>query len=185
MPRRGTSLPRLPQLPTPPRPVGASKIVGFKIPRPRNTRESLRPYPPPPAGWLGPLDEWIVTFYLTTKKGWKKVGPGSPPIPGKSFYYQVRIPALSIFVNTDNTRVDFLIPLGYGSGGGYNTIALDPYTEFTHKDASLDRLKRTVLLQQQKILLIFIESARLEGGDFEVIESALRGRDESQRSLGG
>lgn len=184
MPRRGTSLPRLPQLPAPPRPVGASKIVGFKIPRPRNTRESLRPYPPPPAGWLGPLAEWIVVWYLTTQKGWKQVGPGSPPIPGKSFYYQVRIPALSIFVNTNNTRVDFLIPLGYGSGGGYNTIAFDPYSEFTHPDRSLDILKRTVLLQQQRILLIWLEDARLVAGDFDVIEAGLRGVDQSGRAMG-
>ena len=65
-----------------------------------------------------------------------------------------------------------------------NLIAIDPYTEFTHKDAALDRLKKVVLLQQQKILLVFIEGARLVGGDFEVIESALKGRDESQRALG-
>ena len=183
MPRRTTSLPRLPQLPTPPRAVGASKIVGVRVPRPRNTREALRGYPPPPADWKGPLAEWVIAWYLTTRKGWKRIGPGSPPILGKSYYYQVRIPALGIFTNTNDTRVDFLIPLGYG-GGGYNLIAIDPYTEFTHKDAALDRLKKVVLLQQQKILLVFIEGARLVGGDFEVIESALKGRDESQRALG-
>jgi len=185
MSRRTISLPRLPQLPSAPRPVGSSKIVGFKIPRPRNTREALRGYPPPPADWPGPLAEWVVAWYLTTRKGWKRIGPGSPPIPGKSYYYQVPIPALGVFVNTQDTRVDFLIPLGYGSGGGYNTIAIDPFTAFTHKDPGLDRLKRAILLQQQRILLIFIDGARLEGGDFEVIEAALRGKDESSKSLGG
>jgi len=186
MPSRRTSLPKLPNLPSPPRPRGAAKTPGVRIPRPRQGREALRAYPPPPADWVNPLDEWVVYYYLTQRKGWKKIGEGSPPIAGRSFYYQVRVPALSVFVNTRDTRIDFLIPLGRGSGGaGYSAIAIDPYTEFTHKDSSLDQLKKTVLLRQNRILLIFIQAQRLEGGDFEVIEAALRGRDESPRSTGG
>lgn len=75
MPRRTTSLPRLPQLPTPPRPVGASKIVGVRVPRPRNTREALRVSTPAcrlagAAGGVG----WR-SDHLTTHKGWEAHRP--------------------------------------------------------------------------------------------------------------
>ena len=180
MTQRRATLPTLPQLPSAPRPAGAAAVKGFHVPRPRRGRSALTAYPPPPPGFPGPLAEWVVIWYLTTVKGWKRIGQGSPPIPGRSFYYQVRVAGLGIFVNTNETRVDFLIPLGRGL-----TIALDPISPFTHPNRALDILKRAVLGQQLHITLIWLEDARLVAGDFELIELALRGVDSSYRAHGG
>lgn len=183
--QRRATLPKLPQLPSAPR---VSGVKTPRIPRQRRTAEAQRPYPPPPADWLYSLGEWVVFFYLTRIKGWQKIGTTDDDystttvIPGRTFYQQVRVHALSIFVNTDETRIDFLCPQGAGSM--VRAIALDPYDPFTHPNASLDLLKRTVLMDQQKIQLIWLENARLEAGDYELIEQALRGVDESARATG-
>jgi hypothetical protein len=181
--QRRAKLPKLPQLP------GAPRVSGLKtprIPRQRRTAESQRPYPPPPPGYLYSLGEWVVEDYLTRVKGWQKIGGGEEdtpvPIPQRSFYQQVRVKALSIFVNTDETRIDFLIP--QGTGGSMRAIALDPYDTFTHPDASLDLLKREVLEKQQGIRLVWLENARLEAGDYQIIEDGLRGVDTSGRAHG-
>lgn len=127
--RRRATLPKLPQLPTGPRPGGGVRTP--RIPRQRRTAESQRPYPPPPPGYLYSLGEWIVEWYLTRVKGWKKIGAAGDDyttttlVPGRSFWQQVRVPALGIFVNTDETRLDFVIP--QGAGGQVRSIALDPF----------------------------------------------------------
>src|SRR6187402_137921 len=101
--QRRAQLPKLPQLPAGPR---VSGLKTPRVPRQRRTAESQRPYPPPPAGYLYSLGEWIVEYYLTKIKGWQKIGGdldagNTPvPIPQRSFYQQVRVPALSIFINT-------------------------------------------------------------------------------------
>lgn len=184
--QRRAKLPKLPQLP------GAPRVSGLKtprIPRQRRTAESQRPYDDPPTDWLYSLGEWVVYYYLTKIKGWQKIGGDldsgdTPvPIPQRSFYQQVRVRALSIFVNTDETRIDFLIP--QGTGGSVRAIALDPYSPFTHPNASLDLLKRDVLEKQQGIRLVFLEDSRLESGDFQLIEDGLKGIDTSLRGTGG
>lgn len=146
--------------------------------RERVTQKSLTPYPPKPAWFRNSLAEWVVYWYLTAIKKWKRIGP-NPPVLGASFFYQVSIPALGIFTKTESTRIDFLIPQG---SGPYKAIAIDPYNTFTHRDSSLDKLKREVLLVQERILLVWIETAKLEAGEFRPIEDALRGIDTSARA---
>lgn len=183
--QRRAQLPKLPQLPAGPR---VSGLKTPRVPRQRRTAESQRPYPPPPADWLYSLGEWVVFYYLTRIKGWQKIGSTdddyttTTAVKGRTFFQQVRVHALSIFVNTSETRIDFLVPLG--SGGSWQAIAIDPRDPFTHPDEALDRLKRIVLEQQQRIRLVFIENVRLIAGDFEVIEQALKGIDESSVSGG-
>ena len=185
--QRRATLPKLPQLPSAPRAGGGVKTP--RIPRQRRTAEAQRPYPPPPQDWLYSLGEWVVYYFLTRIKGWQKIGATDDDystttvIPGRTFYQQVRIPALGIFVNTDETRLDFVVP--QSRGGAWRSVGIDPFSDFTHPNPSLDLLKRTVLEQQQNMRLVFIEDARLEAGDFEVIEQALRGIDESSRGSGG
>lgn len=184
--QRRATLPKLPQLPSAPR--AGSGVKTPRIPRQRRTAEAQRPYPPPPPGYLYSLGEWVVEHYLTRIKGWQKIGATDDdytttvPVSGRSFWQQVRVPALGIFVNTDETRIDFLVP--QGRGAPVRSIALDPYDPFTHPNASLDLLKRTVLMQQMQIQLIWLENARLEAGDYQMIEDALRGVDTSARSTG-
>lgn len=172
----------LPKLPSPPRP--AALAGGARPPRGGGfTQESFRGYPEPPAWFVNSRAEWVVYWYLTARKGWKRVTNGSPPVRGRTFFYQVSIPALGIFTKTESTRVDFLIP-GLGAAG-YEALAIDPYNEFTHAAGGLDRLKRQVLDQQEGIQLVWIHTSRLEAGDTAVIEQALRGVDVSPRALGG
>lgn len=178
MPANPFRLPSLPALPGNP-PRNAPPAPRAALPkRDRVTEKSLTPYPPKPAWFVNSLAEWVVYWYLTTVKHWKRIGP-NPPVLGRSFFYQVSIPALGIFTKTGSTRIDFLIPQG---SGPYKAIAIDPYNNFTHSDSSLDKLKREVLLVQEHILLIWIETARLEAGNFRPIEDALRGIDTSARA---
>lgn len=185
--QRRATLPKLPQLPAAPRVAAYTGLT--RVPRQRRTAESQRPYPPPPDGYLYSLGEWVVEFYLTRIKGLKKVGQDNDEyttaavIPGRSFFRQVSIAALGIFINTDETRIDFLIP--QGPGGVTRAIALDPISAFTHPNPTLDLLKRTVLWQQQRIALIWLDDERLIAGDFTVIDDALRGVDQSSRAHGG
>lgn len=177
---RAARLPTLPKLPGPPRPQSLPGAINL----PRNkrvTRDDFLGYPDPPADWVNSLAEWVVFWRLTTFHKMKRIGPDSPPVEGRTFFYQVSIPALGIFTKTESTRVDFLIPQG---GGQVQTIAIDPYNNFTHADEGLDMLKRQVLLQQEQILLIWIETAALEAGQFSRIDDALMGSDTSARNLG-
>jgi hypothetical protein len=89
---------------------------------PRRERYSLRPgtpYPPPPPGFLNSLAEWVVMWWLTEGRATigqptlQRVGPAQEPERGRTFFYQVRVPVLGVFAQTEATRVDFLIP-GYG-----------------------------------------------------------------------
>lgn len=185
--QRRTTLPKLPQLPAAPR-VGAYTGL-LRVPRQRRTAESARPYPPAPPGYLYSLGEWITEWYLTRILGYKKINAAGEDeystavvIPRRSFFQQVRVQALAIFLNTDETRIDFLVPQG---GGQIRSIALDPYDDFTHPNRALDLLKRTVLEQQQGIRLVFLENDRLLAGDFQIIDDALRGVDTSSRGMGG
>lgn len=159
---------------------------------PRRERYRLRPatpYPPQPPGFLNSLAEWVVMWWLTEGRATigqptlQRVGPAQEPERGRTFFYQVRVPVLGVFAQTEETRVDFLIP-GYG-GAGYEGLCLDPYNTFTHPDPAHDLLKRQVLADQANLQLIWILTDRLEGGDFDVIEQALAGHDESPRSLFG
>jgi hypothetical protein len=185
--QRRTSLPQLPSLPTPARAPSLTPLV--RVPRQRRTAESNRPYPPKPDGYLYSLGEWVVEYYLTRIKGYKKIGQDGDEytttavIPNRSFFRQVQVRGLGIFVNTDDTRIDFLIP--QGAGVALRDIAIDPYDNFTHPNPALDLLKRTVLMDQQSILLIWLENDRLVAGDFQIIDDALRGIDTSARAHGG
>lgn len=183
--QRRATLPRLPQLPGPTRPPELAGLL--RIPRARRTQESTRPYPPPPPGYLYSLGEWVVEYHLTRHLGYKQIGPENGDytttavVPGKSYFRQARVRGLGIFVNTDDTRIDFLIP--QGAGAHIRAIALDPYSEFTHPDRALDLLKRAVL-GREGIDLIWLEDTRLVAGDTQIIDDALRGIDSSQRAHG-
>jgi hypothetical protein len=80
------------------------------------------------------------------------------------------------------TRVDFLIP-GYGDAG-YEALAIDPSNAWTHPHPDVDLFKRATLATQANLQLVWIETARLEAGDTEVIEAALKGDDQSPLARG-
>lgn len=154
------------------------------FPRPTYTLEQPQ-YPDPPPWWVQSLAEWVVYWWLTTQRRppLRAVGPNVPPQRGATFFYQVRVPVLGVFAETDAVRVDFLLP-GFGSAG-YEALVLDPYNTFTHKSVDLDYTKRDVLAQQAQIQLIWLETGRLEAGDTSAIAGALLGRDESPRAVWG
>lgn len=176
-------LPSLPRLDLP----SIAELAGA----PRRQHLDLRPILPwltPPAWFVNSLAEWVVYFYLTVGRAWsghpvlKPVGPTQEPVRGTTFFYQIRVPNLGHF-QSEVTRVDFLLP-GFG-GMGYEALAIDPYNTWTHPSPDLDFFKRETLATQANIELIWILTDRLEAGDFEVIEQALRGADESPRALFG
>lgn len=158
-------------------------------PRTRYKLQPELPYPPPPPGFLHSMEEWVTLYYLTTarltfcgERNLKRVGPGQEPVRGETFFFQVNVPVLGVFAQTEATRIDFLLP-GFGSAG-YEGLCLDPITPFTHPDPALDLLKRAVLATQANLQLIWLDGASLLAGDFQVIEDALHGADQSSRARG-
>lgn len=153
----------------------------------RGPRYRLRddaPYPPPPPWFVNSLAEWVVYYWLTAvrRPRLRPVGPTQPPVRGRTFFYQVQVPNLGQF-QSEVTRVDFLLP-GFGAAG-YEALAIDPVNRFTHPTPDLDLFKRASLAAQAGVQLIWIETPRLEAGDFAVIAAALAGRDESGLALRG
>lgn len=146
------------------------------IPRSRLTQASLRAYPPAPPGWRGPMSEWAVYDYLTRVKKF---------VPNRDFFYQSAM-AFAFFARGFQ-RVDFLLPAAprgrVPAPAGYFALAFDPVNPFTHRNASLDRLKRTVLASQG-VLLIWIDTAALEVSPAGVLELALKGIDISSKARG-
>jgi hypothetical protein len=162
------------------------------FPTPRRERLRLQdatPYPPKPDWYAQSEPQWVCYWWLSQGRKsrglptLRPVGPNAPPERGATFFHEVRIPVLGIFARTEETRVDFLIP-GYG-GAGYDALAIDPANAFTHPDPAMDLVKRQVLAVQANIQLIWIDTARLEAGDFDVIEAALRGDDQSSLARTG
>lgn len=158
---------------------------------PRRQRLRLRPehpYPDPPPWFVNSLAEWVVYYWLTTGRrsrglpGLREVGPTTPPVRGETFFYQVQVGNLGQF-QSEATRIDFLLP-GFG-GAGYEALAIDPANSFTHNDPILDLFKRASLADQENIQLVWIDTERLEAGDFDVIEAALRGEDQSSLARTG
>lgn len=134
-----------------------------------------QPYPNPPDNWLASVGEWIVYWWLTEVKRWQE---------GKDFYYQAPVFAPFLFSSRDFTRVDFLLDYGPQSAvppfGRYRALALDPITAFTHPDPEFDKDRRDEL-EEAGYLLIFLETDHLKTRPQEVLEAAIRGRDESSR----
>jgi hypothetical protein len=152
------------------------------FPTPRRRRYRLQddtPYPPKPERFVNSLPEWVVYWWLSQgrRPRLRPVGPNAPPERGATFFYQVRPPIFGVFARTEEVRVDFLLP-GFGSAG-YEALAIDPRNAWTHRDPDLDILKRQQLAVQANIQLVWIDTERLEAGDFQVIEAALRGEDQS------
>lgn len=133
-------------------------------------------FPDAPRWWLGPVNEWIVYWYLTFKKHYEE---------GRDFYYQAPVFVPFLFQSRDFTRIDFLVDLGprsrAGKLGKYTALALDPFTEFTHPNPQADRDKRTEL-DKAGYLLIFLDATMLQGAPARVIEAALQGQDLSNRN---
>ena len=143
----------------------------------------------PPADWVHSLAEWVTYWYLTAGReeatglpNLRRVGPGVEPQRGATFFFQVEVPNLGLF-QSEVTRVDFLLP-GFGSPG-YEALAIDPRNNFTHPDASLDVFKRATLGAQAGVQLVWIDTGRLEGGEYDLVEQALRGQDVSSLNLFG
>ena len=136
------------------------------------------PYAPMPDTWMASLGEWIVYDWLTRVKRYKE---------GVDFYYQAPVFAPFLFSSRDFTRVDFLLDYGPQSSvppvGRYRALALDPITHFTHPNPNFDRDRRNEL-EQAGYLLIFLETDHLRTRPRDVLEAALRGRDESSRGTG-
>lgn len=145
------------------------------IPRTKGPKGS-QAYPNPPGWWFGPVAEWVVYWYLTTRKHFKE---------GLDFYYQAPVFAPGLFRNRNFTRVDFLVDLGptarAGQIGHYSALAMDPFTAFTHPDPQLDKDKRTAL-ELGHYLLIFLEEMALKMNPQRVVDAALKGRDLSNRA---
>lgn len=165
-PHRPTYHPRGRNLPT------APTVAGVKI------DQTYHVWPPPPPTWAGPLEEWIVFWYLTAIKRYRE---------GIDFYYQAALYVGSLFKSRDFTRGDFLINYGpeskAGAVSGVRGLVLDPFTEFTHS-ITLDKLRRTALALAG-YRLVFIGQPMLESMTFYVMEQALKGHDISNRGLGG
>jgi len=143
-------------------------------------------YPPKPDAFLNSLAEWVVFWWLSEGRASRGlttlrpvVGATQPPVRGRTFFYQIRVPNLGHF-QSEVTRVDFLLP-SFGDMG-YEALAIDPYNTYTHPSVDLDYFKRETLASQARIQLVWIETERLEAGDFDVIEAALVGNDESPRA---
>jgi hypothetical protein len=184
--RQGFVLP----LPT----LGETRLPG--IPElaggPPRARPRLQPPPrwlTPPPGWVNSLAEWVVFHYLTEgregfsgRQNLRVVGPRQGPVRGLTFFYQVQVPNVGHFAS-EVTRVDFLLP-GFGDAG-YEALAIDPRNNWTHPNPTLDLFKRETLATQAGIQLIWVETDRLEGGDFQVIEDALAGQDQTSLALFG
>lgn len=132
-------------------------------------------WPPPPDWWPTPTSEWIVYWYLTERKHFKE---------GVDFYYQAPVFLPYLFSSRDFTRVDFLLDLGPSSRIGtidrYTALCFDPITNFTHPNPAFDKARRAEL-DTAGYLLIFLEDYDIKLRPKAIIESALRGRDESSR----
>lgn len=152
-------------------------------------RDDLRSWSDPPPGWTGPLTEWVVWEDLV-RRGWKIYGRAE--VKGRTLNYaeadaafQPAIPVAGLNLVKDFFRADFLIIPGrrgpspgppYGRG-----IILDPVTDWTHRNAGTDRLRRGILAQAG-YLLVWIDAEA--GGPLftrtrEVITAALYGGDDS------
>lgn len=184
--KQGRSLPTLtlPDLSLP----GIPELAGG----PKRTRYRLIERPGwlvPPPGWLHSVAEFVVYKYLTElrlefcgRPNLKVVGPRQEPVRGETFFYQIEIPNLGNF-QSEVTRVDFLLP-GFGTAG-YEALAIDPKNNWTHPNPTLDLFKRQTLATQANIQLVWIDTDRLENGDLQVIEDALRGEDHTSLALFG
>lgn len=155
--------------------AGGRTLPGAPTLGKRQTVVPNLPYPQPPSWWMASLGEWIVYWWLTEVKKYQE---------GKDFYYQAPVFAPFLFSSRDFTRVDFLLDYGPQSAvppiGRYRALALDPITAFTHPDPNFDRDRRNEL-EAAGYLLIFLETDHLRTRPKEVLEAALRGRDESSR----
>lgn len=144
----------------------------------RQTVQIAKPYPDRPKWWLGPEGEWIVYWWCTQVKHWQE---------NKDFYYQAPVFAPFLFSSRDFTRVDFLLDYGPQSAvppvGRYRALCLDPITAFTHPDPHFDKERRNEL-EEAGYLLIFLEDHDLKFRPKEILEAAIRGRDESSRGTG-
>lgn len=165
---------------------------------PRYKLRDNEPYPPPPAWFVNSLGEWVVWYYLTEHRAQLGNGPNlrpvtetQPPVRGLTFFYQIKVEALGLFSLTPTTRIDFFLP-GFGQAG-YDALILDPYNEVVHggfgaefgAGYDLDIMKRQILAEQANAQLIWLHSSRLDAGDWDMIEAALRGEDQSPRALLG
>jgi hypothetical protein len=182
---------RLPSLPP--------EFTGQGFERIRYRLQPDEPYPAKPDWFLQSLGEWVVYWWLSQGRRsrglptLRPVAADNPPGPGRNvFFHQIQVTALGLFSLTPTTRIDFYLP-NWG-GMGYDALVLDPYNETVHggfggedreDGLSLDYAKRQILADQAQIRLIWLHSARLDAGDFDVIEAALAGRDESPRAVLG
>lgn len=155
---------------------GGRTLAGAPLLGRRQQLKRMTPYAPMPSWWGASLGEWIVWDYLTRIKRYQE---------GRDFYYQAPVYAPFLFSSRDFTRIDFLIDFGPSSQaapiGGYRALALDPITPFTHPDPAFDKRRRAEL-EQAGYLLVFLETDHLTTRPRDVIEAALRGRDESSRN---
>lgn len=155
--------------------AGAPSIEGLLRSTQKDQTRHL--YPPPPAWWTAPAEEWIVYWYLKYKLHWEE---------NKDFYYQARVFLPGFFQSKNFTQADFLIDLGPAAAAGmighYSALVLDPFTEFTH-DLALD-LARKAALDQEGYLLVFLAQHDLEARTEYTMREALRGVDISNRGTG-
>jgi hypothetical protein len=177
---------RLPSLP--------GEFAGQGQRRQRYRLQEAEPYPAQPDWFLGSLGEWVVYYYLTQvhRPRFREITQRDPPDGGTyRFFHQIQAQAAGLFALTPTTRIDFYLP-NFG-GMGYRALVLDPYNETVHggfggegeDGLELDYAKRRILADAESIRLVWLHSARLDAGDFSVIEAALGGRDESPRAVLG
>lgn len=168
--RKAIQLPKVPGLPR--------RSSGGLLHLPRAdklTQESFTPYRQPPAGWRGPLTEWVVYDDLTFRRQFRE---------GQDFLYQVAIPAPGLLRSRGFNRADFwILPNGKnGSPGGAFSrgIVINPVSFFTHPNPSHDRLERAILARAE-FLEVFIDEAPLLSDPHYMVGLALRGIDVSSR----
>lgn len=188
-PPRPQRAPALPHLPGPPKgapkPPPAPKALDF-------TAKALQPYDDPPPEWgAHSLLEWIVWSDLV-KRGWKIFG--RPNVPGRTLLmrqadaiYQDAVPAPGLNIAKNFFRADFVIvpgKRGPNPGPPYqNGIILDPITDWTHRNAGQDRLRRGILAGQN-YLLVWLEGTALMTRPHGLITKALFGGDDSSIDRG-
>lgn len=185
---------RLPSAPRPPSaPRGPRQPSGLPplAPTPEPAQVVVPPYDPQPPQWVGSNLEWIVWSDLV-KRGWKifgrqRVKGQTSNLAEADCIYQEAIPAPGLNIDKGFFRGDFHpIPGKRGPGPpvGYpNGIVLDPVTDWTHRNAGEDRLRRGILAQNG-YLLVWLEGRALEVRPHDLITAALNGSDDSSIDRG-
>ncbi|MBP9897464.1 MAG: hypothetical protein KBF28_03765 [Gemmatimonadales bacterium] len=171
-------------------PSGAPKAPRLADPVP--ITELVRAYPPAPPQWVGSELEWIVWWALV-ERGWKIFGRQN--VRGRTdiyadadAIYQPAIPVAGLNIVKDFFRADFLLVPGKKApspGPPFpRGVILDPVTPWTHPNAGIDRLRRS-LLARAGYLLVWLDGAQLQARPKEVIAAAISGADDSSIDRGG